>query len=131
MSAGPRQPAIPFRDYLVIETSDLEAANPDGSITVPAGGEQVLCEYEPTGDDNRALLHTLGAADANDIQYRLKYGTNTSFTTESPVGLITNPYSFTETAGAPLTTTSTFRYVAVSSRDQDIDLAARMHIQTQ
>jgi len=120
---------INIDDYLVVETSDFENANADGSITVPSGGEQVLLEHEPETDQSTVFIHALGAADANDIAYRVYYGQNIAFTMESPPGTITAPYSFTENLGGPLATNDLFQLTAINARTSDLDLAARAHIE--
>lgn len=123
-----RQP-IDLRNYKVVESSDLETANPDGTVTCPAGEETVIMEHEPTTDDTTTLLHALGASDAPDIRFRLRYATNISFTMESPPGGVNDPYSYTNELGAPLTTTRTLKLTAVNDGGASKDLVSRGHVE--
>lgn len=124
--------AIHVRNYTLVESSGMEYANDDGTITVDPGEELALAEYEPASDTKRALLHAYGATDAQDVVYRLRYGgTDISFTSESPLGGINDPFSFTEQLGAPLSAGSkTLTITALNDKTDAIDLVARMHIET-
>lgn len=126
-----RENPIDLKDYMVIESSDFQWANADGSITVPAGQEETLVEYEPLNEDNRIFLHALGASNASDVEFRLRYGENISFTTESSIGSINDPFSFTDKLGAPLTSQATVKYTAINSSDADVNLAGRMHLEVE
>lgn len=120
---------IPMRNYTVIESSELDHANPDGSVTVPANDKAQLLDYEPATDADYALLHALGAVDAKGVRYQLKYGNNTAFTMESPPGVLSEPFSYTEKLGEPLGTNGTFELWALNETNSGIDLAARGHVE--
>lgn len=118
---------VAFDRYFVIESEELPHANDDGSITVPDGDEVTLVEYEPVGD-TVVYLHALGAADAQGVEYRLYDGQDIAHGTESPVGTINNPFSFTQKLGGPLSTDDLIQYNAVNTSGSDVDLAGRMHV---
>lgn len=123
--------AIFLQDMVVVESSDFPEANDDGTITVPANEERGLIEYEPATGESRSQVHAIGATDAQGVQYRMRYGgEEISFTTESPLGQINEPFSFTEAFGKPLTAgAGTVQYTAVNSNDQPIDLVGRMFVE--
>lgn len=112
----------------IIESSEFSHANADGTITVPANDEEVLVEIEPSTFGNAAVLHALGAADAKNVRYQLKYNsTNIAYETEAPLGTLTNAFSFTDNLGRPIKVEGTMKYVAVNSGDSAVNLAARFH----
>ncbi len=123
--------AIHVRDYTVIESAQLEDANDDGTITCPGGEETALIEFEPAGTGSRALLHAIGATDASGLEYRLRFGGNDiSFTAQSPLGGVNDPFSFTDELGKPLTAGSaTLFFTAINNTENDIDLVARAHVE--
>jgi hypothetical protein len=123
--------AIHLREYTVVETSEFQDANPDGTITCPPGEETILAEYEPATDQSRVLLHAMGASDNTDVRYRLRYGsTEISFTAESPLGGINSPFSFTDSLGKPLTAgNGTVALTTLNDGGAAVDLAARLHLE--
>lgn len=122
---------IHVRSFTVVESSNMEWANDDGTVTCPSGEETTLVEYEPPSDANEVRIHALGAADATDMKYRLRYGGNEiSFTAESPLGGINAPFSFTDDLGAPLSAGgSSIMFNAVNEGAEDRDLAGRFYLE--
>lgn len=122
---------VHFRDLVIVESSDFENANNDGTMTVPADEEQTLVEYEPPSGDNRALIHGFGATDALDVEYRLRYGgEEISFTTETSLGSITDPFVFREVFGRPATAGSgTVQLTALNASQNPVELVARMFVE--
>lgn len=123
--------ALHFRDIVITESSDFSQSNDDGSVTVPANEEMGLVEYEPPSGDNRVLIHGFGATDALDVRYRLRYGgEEISFTTETALGGVTDPFIFREVFGSPATAGSgTVQLTALNDGDQPVDLVARMFVE--
>jgi len=120
---------IGIENFLVTESSDMPWSKNDGTVEVAPNEETVLVEYEPVKGETFHLLG-LGAKDALDVEYRLRYGgTDIAFTTESALGGINDPFLFADHAGAPLESDQTIQYTAVSSRDTPIDLAGRLLVE--
>lgn len=122
---------IDIENFLVIESTQMETqhANADGSVTVPANDSAILVEYEPVESEIQILLHALGAANANGVRFRLNYGQDISYTSESPLGSISDMYSFTKELGDPITSEDIVAYEAINTTGSDIDLAARMALE--
>lgn len=120
---------IDLQSYKVLESSEYQSANPDGSIDCPDNEETVLLEYEPASDETTTLIHAIGASDAADVKYRLRYAQNITFTMESPPGGVNDPFSFTEKLGAPLETDQTVQLTAINTSGSTKSLVARAHIE--
>ena len=116
---------VPPGQLRLVETSDLQDANDDGSVTIEANTERELLLYENRAD-HPFLLHFLGAADALDVQYVLRVGQEIVFTSESPVGTITNPFVFADYYGGPMAFARDITYSARNNTGSSIDLAGRM-----
>lgn len=123
--------ALHARDFVLVETSDFPSSNADGSVTVADGEEQSLVEYEPPTGNHKALIHAFGATDAADVQYRLRFGgEEISFTAESSLGGVNDPFSFVDVLGKPLTAgTGTVQFTAINTSGSPIDLVARMFLE--
>lgn len=115
----------------VIETSGLLWANEDGTVDCPPGEETVLVEFEPQSGTQELCIHAVGAADALNCEYTFRHNlADISFSSESPLGSLVDPYSFTKNLGHPLTTErGTAQYTVVNNGDTERQLAARMIIE--
>ena len=120
------------RDSLVWkETADLDGANADGSITLEPGQEITLAEHSTGGIRPLALL-AVGAIDEDDAQYAVKLdGDTVGSWTNSPLGLINDPFSFIREYRATIIAARRIGYAARLPSDAagPIDLAARIHVE--
>lgn len=120
----PNQP-VPPGQIRIVETTDLDSANDDGSLTVPAGQEHEILLYENRAD-HPFLLHFLGAADALDVEYVLRVGQEVVFRTQSPVGALNEPFVFADYFSGPMAFGRDISYSAYNTGDASVDLAGRM-----
>lgn len=124
-----RQPINPT-SYRIIETSYLEDATPDGSVTLEPGEEAPIVKYDPR--DGGALM-ALGATDEPDVRYALRFDHQHIIGgwTNSPLGLINDPFSFVNEFGVVLPAEQTVEYVARydSTASGEVDLVGRLHVQ--
>jgi hypothetical protein len=128
MSAQDQMPVDPLptpQNMVVVETTNVDGANADGSITANAGQTVTLVEYDNRGN-GMAYLSAVGAADALNCTYALKVEEDTVFSTESPLGTIVNPFSFSEKMGHPLPVGDRVRYEATYNGTGSVNLAGRM-----
>lgn len=116
---------VPPGQLRITETTDLDTANDDGSITIAPNSEQAIVLYENRAD-HPFLLHFLGAADALDVQYVLRVGQEVVFRTESPVGPLNEPFVFDDYFGGPMAFARDVSYSARNTGDSDVTLAGRM-----
>lgn len=121
------------RSSLVVrETSDLEMANDDGSISLTPGDETAIVAHEPASDQGCFVL-AVGASDEQNVSYGLRVDDNYWFggRTESPLGSINDPFSFVDALGAMIPAVSNVEYVAVydPTASGDIELAARLFVE--
>lgn len=127
--AGQRKKLLP-RNYAVFETSDLDAANDDGTVTAEPGETVTLCEVEASQSEKINLL-SVGASDEQDVKYFLEIDGKAvaGGQTESPLGLINSEFSFPREFDSSIPAEDSVRYRAlrVHSAAGSVDLVARMH----
>jgi len=114
---------------IVAETDDLDRddINDDGTITVEPGEEMPLARIRP--DVPFAIL-AVGAVDEVDVTYQLKIDNDPAISpTNSPLGLINDPFSFVVAYGAAIPAEKSAVYTARldPQASGSVDLAARIH----
>lgn len=116
--------------FIISETSDLPEANNDGTVTLSPGEEQVLVEREARGDVGLAIL-AVGANDVQDVQYglRIDRAKVVGGLTESPLGVLNDPFSFVDRLNAVVPANDVVEYVADydANATGDVDMAARLY----
>lgn len=118
---------IPANSFYSFETDDLDGANANGTVTLSPGDTAVLVEY-----DGKGALYAVGATDKQDVEYQLEIDNQlTGGRTNSPLGLINNPFSFVQMCGGAVPIEDKARYIASYSAGAsgDITLAARMLVE--
>lgn len=129
-SGGGRGAAFPrpnLSNLVITESAEMPEANSDGTISVPAHGEADLVSWDTRGAGT-IYLHAIGASDHTDLEYVLYVDEDIAFSTASPLGLITSPYSFTNSLGGPLKAGTRIRYAAHNTSGSKIDTVARMFV---
>lgn len=128
-----RQRALTPGQYTVVETTDNyddSTLNSDGSVSVAPGEEVELAVYR--AGDNGGLCLAVGANDANDVQYYMRVDSQHTVggVMNSPLGLITSPFSFVQELDGAVPFNSRVSYVARVSSDspETKNLAARLHV---
>lgn len=116
--------------FIISETSDLPNANSDGTVTLEPGDEQALVEYRSRGDTGVACL-AVGANDVQDVQYGLRIDRSkvVGGRTESPLGVLNDPFSFVDSLNAVVPANDVIEYVAYydASATGTVDMAARLY----
>lgn len=117
---------------IINDTTSLEDANADGSITIEPGKTEKVVSYEPPQRGEFALL-AVGLTDRRDVTYRLKYDGNTTIGgwTQSPLGTVNDLFSFYRVYGAMLPVKNQVTYEAKLSENASgsVDLAGEIHVQ--
>lgn len=113
---------------LVTETAAVDDANDDGTITVKPGQERTIVEWETTGD--RADVLALGASDAADAVFSLYIDGEIKIQTLSPLGTITNPFSFVEKIGSAYQggQSVSYRVTLLDGAAAAVDFAGRLFV---
>jgi hypothetical protein len=116
--------------FIITETSDLPESNSDGTVTLsPGEGPVTIAEREARGDAGLAVL-AVGANDEQDVQYGLRIDRSkiVGGATESPLGVLNDPFSFVDRLNAVVPANQTVEYVAWydDTASGDVDLAARL-----
>lgn len=113
---------------VVQETADMDDANPDGTITLQPGESKAMVSHRASAPF--ALL-AAGAVDKADVEYQLKIdgGAPVAGTTQSPLGLINDPFSFVQKLGGAVGVEKSVVYLARldESASSSVDLAARLY----
>lgn len=113
-------------DLTIAESDDLDYANDDGSVTVAANEEKIICEFRPGSADQFDLL-AMAATDNADTEYVLRSGSDIVAATNSALGQIGDPFSFRKEYGVPLRVS---RYATLAVRNLGTgsqDYVARLH----
>ncbi len=115
---------------VITETADLNGTNPDGTVTIEPGEDEVIARDEAgTG----LVLLAAGATDEDDTHYyiRVDYDRTVGGTRHSPLGTINTPFSFTEMYGGMIVAEHTVEYRARVSEDASgpVDIAGRLHLE--
>ncbi|WIV67552.1 hypothetical protein [Natrialbaceae archaeon AArc-T1-2] len=90
--------SIDPRDFLVIETPQLEGSNPDGTITIEPGEVVEIARF----DTVPCHLIGVGAKNQLDVVYRLEVDHQKSLAggwRSMPLGTMGSPYSFVKELG--------------------------------
>ncbi|MBZ6496023.1 hypothetical protein [Natrinema longum] len=122
---GPQQ-------YIVSETSNLEDVNDDGSVTLEPGDEKtVVSQSLPRSSQQALALLAIGATDETDVQWALQIDDHTvgGGWTNSPLGLVNDPFSFVDEFQAIIPAEHKIEYVARynPAASGSVDLVGRMH----
>lgn len=127
-TADSRVGLLPAQSYITVETSDLDDANADGTITLHPGETKALVKHTR----QPKAVYAVGASDASDVEYGLLADKQpVGGTTNSPLGLINDPFSFVDQLGGAVPCNNRAEYKAHldSSATGPVDLAARMHLE--
>jgi hypothetical protein len=116
-------------DYVVVETASMSYSNPSGTVTLSPGDSVNLVDYEATQD----TLLAIGATDKQDVEYELTIDkTTVGGRTNSPLGLVNEPFSFVDALAREIPVEKRLRYTAHydPNASGDIELAGRIHVDT-
>lgn len=117
------------RNYIVVETADMDGANDDGTVTLQPGDTKVLVSY--AGDPFAALA--LGANNEQGVEYVLRADSDRTVggVTQSPLGSIGDPFSFVQAIGAAVSCEKSIEYIARADPNMTdpVDVAARLHVE--
>lgn len=120
------------RAYVVRESDDLDGLDPGDPVTLSPGETKTLVDFQSQNEEGFLLL-AIGATDHNNVQYRLRLDDDFVMggTTNSPLGVINNAFSFEDALGAAVPVDKYAEYEAHYSANGsgDINLAGRMHVQ--
>jgi len=115
--------------YIVLETSNLDEANDDGTVTLSPGDTQALIRYDL---GTPVALQAIGANDRDNVTYEIRINNEKTVggQTNSPVGTLNNPFSFVGNLGAAIPAEK-LEYIASydPAASGNIDLAARAHME--
>lgn len=119
--------------YIVEESNDLpqEEKNLNGTVTVPAGEMRTLAEYD-VARGSGIHVHAVGATDAQGLEYALFVDERViaGTWTQSPLGTVTNPFSFNEYLGGYIAADQAVELKARNTNDGgSVDLAGRIHLE--
>lgn len=123
-----RQGVIPHGSVRVIETSDLDDANDDGTITLSPGEKATLVEYRGSA----SATYAVGATDVAGVVYWLEVDGNPVIgPTNGPLGTVPEPFSFIQNYGGAVPSSNRVAYKALYPDDQtgQIDLSSRIHLE--
>lgn len=126
---GGQIPHLSPKNYIVRETDDMDGV-PDGeTVTLEPGESKPLVRF----DGKRHAILAVGAVDEPDVSYqlRLDYERTIGGRTNSPLGLMNNPFSFFNATGRTIPANQTTEYLARLDEDaaSSVDLAARIHLE--
>jgi len=127
--SGDRVGHLKPNNLVVVETDDLEdhPVNDDGTVTVQPGQAVPLAKFRL---DSPFSVLAVGASDEVDVIYQLRIDSEPAMSpTNSPLGLINDPFSFVDAYGAALPCEKSVEYVAELSSDASgpVTLAGRLH----
>lgn len=115
--------------YVALETTNLDEANTNGTVTLQPGDSQALIRWDR---ELEVAIMAIGAVDKDDVQYEIRanHDQTVGGVTQSPLGTINDPFSFVQELGAAVPV-QTFEYVATLSQNASspVDLAARAHME--
>ena len=126
--AGKRQKINPD-NYIIRESDHLEYSNEGGSVTVQSGETRTICELYASSGLIINLL-SVGATDEQNVRYALKMDGNiVGGWTNSPIGLVNNPFSFVDEFGASLVAEESVQVIAKYEPEStgSVDLISRIH----
>jgi len=118
--------------YVVRESDDLKNVDPGGAVTLSPGETKTIVDARPATDAGMALM-AVGANDEPGVQYRLRVDDNRVIggTTNSPLGVLNNPFSFKEKFGAVVPVESYVEYEVTydATATGDVEIAGRIHVE--
>lgn len=126
-TADKRVGFIPAKSFVTVETDDLDSTNSDGTVTLSPGDTKTLVEFK-----DQCAVYAVGASDKQDVEYQLEVDrTVVGGRTNSPLGLVNDPFSFVDKLGGAIPVEKRVRYVASydSAASGDINLAGRMMVE--
>lgn len=129
-SAESRVGLIPPKSYVTVETADMEYANDNGTVTLEPGDSVPLVEHA----NHPKALYAVGATDIQDVEYTLMVDDEIiGNRTNSPLGLVNDPFSFVESLGGAIPAEDQIAYVAHydAGASGSVNLAARIHLELQ
>lgn len=123
--------ALDPRRYSIKETADLDDATEGGAIKLEPGDRETIVEAESS---NGVILMAVGAADKQDVRYRLYMDGQRTVgnETNSPLGTIHSPFSFYQMFGALLPANRRIEYQAQLDSDAPgpVELVGVLHVLT-
>jgi len=133
-TADGRVGLIPVNGYVTLETDDLDAdsypVTTGGTVKLEPGDSVPLVEYDLR---QAAAIYAIGATDEQDVEYELVVNDQKTVggRTNSPLGVLNDPFSFVQVLGGAVPVQSSARYMAhySASATGTIELAGRMHLE--
>lgn len=117
---------------VITETSDLDEANEDGTVTLNPGEEAVIARQEARVADGMMLL-AAGATDKQDAEYFLRFDNDVVVggSRNSPLGTLNTPFSFVENYSGVPVAEDVIEYVVRydTNASGELNIAGRMHIE--
>jgi len=114
------------KNLVIEETSNLKDANNAGVIEVDPGQTKIIVDHRPKGT---AYIHTTGASDRSDCTFTLRHNNEIVYEAESPLGTVTQPFSFTEKYGEPVEITNTAELLVTNEGGSIETFAARWSVE--
>lgn len=122
--------SIKPRDYVVVETADMDGANDDGTVTLEPGDTVRMASFR---SDSAFSVLAVGAYNQQGVEYVLRVDNDRSVggVTQTPLGDIGAPFSFVEKAGGGVSCKKSIEYIARADADlaDPVDVAARLHLE--
>lgn len=120
--------------YRLYETDDLPDSNEDGTVTLQPGQSRPIVEYEAHAAQGVNLL-AVGANDEPDVTYGLIIDNDLPVggRTNSPLGLVNEPFSFVQKYNAVIPASQKVEYWAYHDPEAEgnVDLVGRLHVEEQ
>lgn len=117
-------------DYVVVESDDLDAVDDGGTVTVQPGETKTIVRARSRGQ-TMALL-AVGANDESDVTYELVVDGDevAGGTTNSPLGLLNEPFSFEDIIGGSIPANSRIEYdvTLAAGASASVEMAGRLHV---
>lgn len=117
-------------DYVVVESDDLDTVDDGGTVTVAPGETKTIVRAR-TRRKTMALL-AVGANDESDVTYELVVDGDeiVGGATNSPLGLLNQPFSFIDTVGGAIPANSRIEYDVTLPEDASasVEMAGRLHV---
>ena len=115
--------------YTTIETDDLSGVEDGGTVTLQPGETKALVEYR----GQPFTILAVGAVDETGVEYELKADSRQTIggVTNSPLGLVNEPFSFVDQLGGAIPAENRVRYLASLDSDAPgpVELTARLHLE--
>lgn len=119
------------RSYICVETDDLDGVDEGGTVTLEPGDTKRIVSYQTSGQPFVVLA--VGANDEPDVSYKLEADNTRTVggVTNSPLGLLNDPFSFVKNFGAAIPAEKKIAYVASldANAPGPVELAGRLHVE--